>query len=67
MNRFEMLNWIHETLGEFKAPSLLNISTPHGWEWSNGIFRPLTPDYTAIYRSDYCDYVNRLKAPEVKE
>lgn len=67
MNRFEMLNWIHETLGEFKDPSLLNISTPSGWEWSNGIFRPTNPDYTSIYRSDYCDYIKVLKMPEVKE
>ena len=29
MNRLKMLEWIHETLGEFKDPSLLNISTPH--------------------------------------
>lgn len=67
MNRFEMLNWIHETLGEFKDPSSLSIPNPRGWEWSNGIFRPTNPDHQAIYRGDYCDYVNRLKAQEVKK
>ena len=76
MTRLEMLKWIHETLGEFKDPELLSIETPSGWEWSNGIFRPTSPDYQAIYSSDYCAYVNssnyyayvnNSKTPEVKK
>ena len=67
MTRLEMLQWIHETLGEFKNPAPLGIETPFNWEWSNGIFRPTSPDYPAIYRGDYCDYVDRLKMPEVRE
>ena len=67
MNRFEMLRWIHEVVGEFKDPQLSNTPTPHGWQWSNGLFRSTSPDYPSIYRGDYCAYVDSLKIPEVKK